>query len=182
MRLGLFDPAELVKYANIPFEVNDAPVHRALAREAAQRAIVLLKNEGGLLPLPKDLASIAIIGPNADDLAVMLGNYNGTPSRAVTPLEGIRRAVSPATIVYTACGCEIAAGVPALEPIPSVCLRGLDGAAGQCGLAGAYFPNATFSGKPAFVRVDSMVDFAGATRRRWAARPPTRFQCAGVAH
>ena len=159
MRLGMFDPAERVPYANIPFEVTDAPAHHKLAREAAQKAIVLLKNEGGLLPLPKDLASIAVIGPNADDLAVLLGNYNGTPSRAVTPLEGIRRAVSPKTVVYTARGCEIAAGVPPLEPIPSACLRGLEGAAGQCGLAGAYFPNATFSGDPAFVRVDPMVDF-----------------------
>ena len=81
MRLGLFDPAEQVPYANIPFEVNDAPAHRGLAREAARKAIVLLKNEGDLLPLPKDLASIAVIGPNADDLAVLLGNYSGTPSR-----------------------------------------------------------------------------------------------------
>jgi beta-glucosidase len=159
MRLGMFDPAEQVSYASIPFEVADAPAHRALARLAAQKAIVLLKNEGGLLPLSKDLASIAVIGPNADDPAVLLGNYNGTPSRAVTPLEGIRRAVSPATIVYTARGCEIAAGVPALESIPSACLRGLDGAAGQCGLAGAYFQNAILSGEPAFTRLDPLVDF-----------------------
>ena len=159
MHLGLFDPAEQVKYANIPFDMNDAPAHRALARLAAQKAIALLKNEGRLLPLPKNLAAIAVIGPNADDLAVLLGNYNGTPSRAVTPLEGIRRAVSPTTVVYTARGCEIAVGVPPLEPIPSTCLRGLEGAAGQCGLVGAYFPNATFSGDPAFTRLDPLVDF-----------------------
>ena len=131
MRLGMFDPPEQVPYAGIPYEVNDSPAHRALALQAAQKSIVLLKNEGGLLPLPKDLASIAVIGPNADDLAVLLGNYNGTPSQAVTPLEGIRRTVSPTTAVYTAPGCDIAAGVPALEPIPSACLRPRDGAAGR---------------------------------------------------
>ncbi len=166
MRLGMFDPAEQVPYADIPIDVNDAPAHRALARLAAQKAIVLLKNEGGLLPLPKDLASIAVIGPNADDLAVLLGNYNGTPSRAVTPLEGIRRIVSPVTAVYTARGCEIAAGVPPLAPIPSTCLRGLEGAAGLCGLVGAYFPNASFSGEPAFTRLDPLVDFG------WRAASP----------
>ncbi len=158
VRLGMFDPAELVPYAHISFEVNDAPAHRALARRASQQAIVLLKNTG-LLPLPKDLKSIAVIGPNADDLAVLLGNYHGTPARAVTPLAGIRRAVSPTTAVYTARGCEIAAGVPPLEPVPAACLRGLAPAGGQGGLVGAYFPNVTFSGAPAFVRVDPLVDF-----------------------
>jgi beta-glucosidase len=158
MRLGLFDPEDRVPYANIPFEVNDAPAHRKLAREIAQKAIVLLKNEGGLLPLPKDLVSIAVIGPNADDLAVLLGNYSGTPSRAITPLEGIRRAVSPATAVFAARGCETAAGVPPLEPIPSACLRGLAGSAGRTGLLGTYFPNATCSGEPAFTRLDPLID------------------------
>ncbi len=85
MRLGQFDPPQTQSpYAAIPFEVNDSPAHRALARQAAQKTIVLLKNEG-LLPLPKDLASIAVIGPNADDLDVLLGNYHGTPSRPSRP-------------------------------------------------------------------------------------------------
>ena len=94
-RLGMFDPPERVPYAQIPYEVVDSPEHRALALQAARESIVLLKNEGGLLPLRKDLGAIAVIGPNADDLAVLLGNYNGTPVGAVTPLEGIRRKVWP---------------------------------------------------------------------------------------
>jgi beta-glucosidase len=67
---------------------------------------VLLKNDGGLLPLRHDLASVAVIGPNADDRGVLLGNYFGEPSRFVTPLEGIRAAVGPGTKVWYAQGCK----------------------------------------------------------------------------
>ena len=93
----------------------------------------------------KDLKSIAVIGPNADDLAVLLGNYCGTPSHAVTPLEGIRRKVSPETVVYTAQGCEIAAGVPPLSAVPAACLRPPADSTGHAshGLSGAYFPGRT---------------------------------------
>lgn len=106
-RLGMFDPPERVAYAQIPASVNDAPEHRALARQAAREAIVLLKNEGGLLPLDPALKTLAVIGPNADDAEVMWGNYNGIPSRSVTPLEGIRARVSPQTRVLFAPGCDL---------------------------------------------------------------------------
>jgi len=106
-RLGMFDPPEVVVYAQIPIEVNDSLEHRALALQAARESIVLLKNDDGLLPLSKDLKSIAVIGPNADDTAVLLGNYHGTPSSAVTPLGGVRAKVSPGTEVLYAQGCDI---------------------------------------------------------------------------
>lgn len=106
-RLGMFDPPERVAYAQVPASVNDAPEHRALARQAAREAIVLLKNEGGLLPLDPALKTLAVIGPNADDAEVMWGNYNGIPSRSVTPLEGIRARVSPQTQVLFAQGCDL---------------------------------------------------------------------------
>ncbi len=115
-RLGMFDPPERVPYAQIPYAVNDCPEHRALALQAARESIVLLKNEGNLLPLRKDLRSIAVIGPNADDVSVLVGNYNGTPMQPVTPLEGIRAAVSPATAVYTACGRSFPSPLPACAP------------------------------------------------------------------
>ena len=105
-RLGMFDPPAMVPYAQIPYTVNDCDEHKALALEAARQSIVLLKNDG-LLPLHKDLKSIAVIGPNADWVEVLLGNYNGTPSKAVTPLEGIRAAVSAATEVAYARGCGV---------------------------------------------------------------------------
>ena len=77
-------------YASIPYEVNDSPPHAELARVAARESMVLLKNQGSLLPLPKDLGSIAVIGPNANDPHVLVGNYFGIPSNPVTPLQGIR--------------------------------------------------------------------------------------------
>jgi beta-glucosidase len=91
LRLGLFDPPSLVKYAQIPYSVNDSPAHRQLALETARKSIVLLKNEGRALPLSKSLKTIAVIGPDADDAEILLGNYNGDPSTPVTPLAGIRR-------------------------------------------------------------------------------------------
>ena len=107
MRLGMFDPAERVPYAQIPLSVNDSPAHRALALQAARESIVLLKNAGDLLPLAKDLKTLAVIGPNADVTDVLLGNYNGFPSKAVTPLEGIRAKVGAQTQVLYAPGCGV---------------------------------------------------------------------------
>lgn len=104
--LGMFDPPERVPYASIPYEVNDCEKHRELARIAARESIVLLKNNG-VLPLKKDLKSIAVIGPNAYDPHVLVANYFGIPSRAVTPLDGIRNAVSAATKVWYTDGCKL---------------------------------------------------------------------------
>ena len=106
MRLGMFDPPERVRYARVPYEVNDCDEHRAMSREAARQSMVLLKNEG-VLPLPKDIGSLAVIGPNAYDHEVLMGNYEGKPSRTVTPLDGIRQAVSDATKVWYAGGCHL---------------------------------------------------------------------------
>jgi beta-glucosidase len=106
-RLGMFDPDEMVPYAQIPYEVNDCQKHRDLALQMARQTIVLLKNENNLLPLKKDLNTITIIGPTADSLEVLLGNYNGTPSKYVTPLEGIRNKVSSKTKVLYTSGCEL---------------------------------------------------------------------------
>jgi len=158
-RLGMFDPPEHVPYAQIPYEVNDCPAHRALALEAARKSIVLLKNEGGLLPLSKDLGAIAVIGPNADDVQVLLGNYNGMPSQAVTPLEGICRKLLPSTALYYAQGCEIAPGVPPLRAVPPAYLRPVDASAEVRGLAATYYDHPRFEGEPALVRVDPAVDF-----------------------
>ena len=76
-QLGMFDPPEMVPYAQIPFSENDSPAHRQLSLKASRESIVLLKNENNTLPLKKDLKTIAVIGPIADNLGVLLGNYNG---------------------------------------------------------------------------------------------------------
>jgi beta-glucosidase len=111
-RLGMFDPPEMVPYARIPFSQNDTPEHRALALQSARESIVLLKNANRTLPLRKDLKSIAVIGPNADVPEVLWGNYNGKPSHLITPLAGIKNAVSPNTKVVYAPGSIIAGESP----------------------------------------------------------------------
>ncbi len=107
LRLGMFDPPERVPFSSIPYEVNDSPAHAELARVAARESMVLLKNQGALLPLSKNLGSIAVIGPNANDPHVLVGNYFGVPSNPVTPLVGIRERVSPNTKVWYTQGCKL---------------------------------------------------------------------------
>jgi beta-glucosidase len=108
-RLGMFDPAEQVPYAQIPSSVVDSASHRELALEVARQSLVLLKNPDNLLPLDKSkVKSIAVIGPNADETLVLTGNYQGTPAEPVSVLAGIRALVSPGTEVNYARGCAIA--------------------------------------------------------------------------
>ena len=118
-RLGMFDPPDSVPFTVIPYSVLDQASHRELARQVARESIVLLKNAGGALPLRKNLRKLAVIGPNADQAAVLLGNYNGTPSDPVTPLRGIREAVSKKTKVLFARGANLAVGVPAPDSTPA---------------------------------------------------------------
>ncbi len=89
-RLGMF--ADDCKYDAIPYEVVDCDRHRKLNAKMARESIVLLKNDG-ILPLSNTPdQKIAVIGPNADDIDVLLGNYNGTPYESTTIFEGIKRA------------------------------------------------------------------------------------------
>jgi beta-glucosidase len=107
-RLGMFDPADQVPYAQIPMTAVDSPEHRELALEVARQSLVLLKNQNNRLPLDKNaIQSIAVIGPNADDILVLTGNYMGTPAEPVTLLAGIQAAVAPGTKVSYARGCDI---------------------------------------------------------------------------
>lgn len=106
-KLGMFDPEEEVPYAQIPYEIVACPKHRAKARQVARESMVLLKNEGNLLPLSPDIKSIAVIGPNAAAQNVLLGNYFGTSTHLVTALDGIRNRVSPDTKVWYAEGCHL---------------------------------------------------------------------------
>ncbi|HMR17584.1 MAG TPA: glycoside hydrolase family 3 N-terminal domain-containing protein, partial [Mariniflexile sp.] len=95
IKLGMFDNPEKVPYAKIPFSVNDNSSHSHLARKAAQESMVLLKNENNLLPLSKDIKTIAVIGPNADNIQSLWGNYSGIPNNPVTILQGIKNKLSP---------------------------------------------------------------------------------------
>ena len=153
-RLGMFDPPELVPYAKIPFSTNDSAEHRQLALQAARESIVLLKNDNNTLPLRKDLKSIAVIGPNADDVPVLLGNYNGQPSRATTPLAGIRNLVSSKTKVLHAVGAALTEVMAV--PVPAAALSGPNG---ERGLKAEYFANKSLAGAPVVTRIDKDVNF-----------------------
>jgi len=153
MKLGMFDPPEMVKYANIPYSVVDSKKHKELALDAAHKSIVLLKNEKNLLPLKKDIKTVGVIGPNADQWLMLLGNYNGVPSDPMTPLRGIREKLPNAKVLY-AQGCELAAGMPMYRVIPPDAL--FNGS--TPGLKVEYFPNKEFSGKPLFTAIDKTLD------------------------
>ncbi len=89
MKLGMFDPPEMVSYTKIDESLLDGPQHRALARKLANESMVLLKNDG-ILPLKTSGVKIAVVGPLADQTSVLLGNYNGIPTHSVSVLEGMR--------------------------------------------------------------------------------------------
>ena len=157
--LGMFDPPDQVPYTSIPYSSNDSEEHRQLAIEAARKSIVLLKNADGILPLAKDLGTIAVIGPNADDVDVLLGNYNGLPHDPVTPLEGIRQAVSSVTQIRYARGADLAENTPSFQIVPTEVLRSISGGERVGGLRGEYFDSHTFGDTAFAVRLDPVVDF-----------------------
>ncbi|MBI5021531.1 MAG: glycoside hydrolase family 3 C-terminal domain-containing protein [Ignavibacteriales bacterium] len=158
-KLGTFDPPERVPFAKIPITVNDSKEHREIALEAARKSIVLLKNDGALLPLSKNLKSIAVIGPNANDVEVLLGNYNGTPTDPVTPLAGILNKVKSKTKIFYVQGCNVAENIPLLEVVPSSVLFNKKGTGNENGLAAEYFNINNFLENPAVTRIDSAIDF-----------------------
>jgi len=167
MELGMFDPPERVRWAQIPSEVNQAPRHDELARQMARESLVLLKNDG-ILPLSRDIRRIAVIGPTADDTMALLGNYYGTPADPVTILRGIREALPNAEVVY-ARGADLVEGRddPAATPlIEPQYLRPAPGS-NERGLRGEYFRNKDLAGEPVLVRVDSQIAF------RWDRGSPT---------
>jgi beta-glucosidase len=99
MKLGMFDPPEMVPYTKIDEKELDSAEHRALARKLANEAMVLLKNDG-LLPLKPGIRKIAVIGPLADQTRPLIGNYAGQPTHIVSVLEGLKTEFPNATITY----------------------------------------------------------------------------------
>ena len=93
MKLGMFDPTDMVLYAQIPFEVNNSKSHDEMALKMAQKSMTLLKNNG-ILPLnKKKIKKIAVVGPNANNIDALRGNYYGTASNPITVINGIKNAV-----------------------------------------------------------------------------------------
>jgi beta-glucosidase len=148
-RLGLFDPPEMVKYAQTPDSEIDSAPHRELALKIARESIVLLKNDG-TLPLNAGTKKILVTGPLAESTRVLHGNYAGTASHATTALEGIRQQFSGAEVSFTP-------GMNFLRVetvIPSSALRTADG---KPGLKAEYF-SGELTGAPQTDRVDQTLN------------------------
>jgi beta-glucosidase len=99
MKLGMFDPPEMVPYTKIDERQLNSPEHRYMARRIADESMVLLKNDG-TLPLKTSGIKIAVIGPLANRTKVLLGNYNGVPTHTVSILEGLRKEFAGASLQY----------------------------------------------------------------------------------
>ncbi|HQG77570.1 MAG TPA: glycoside hydrolase family 3 C-terminal domain-containing protein [Bacteroidales bacterium] len=155
-KLGMFDPDEKVSYAQIPFFANCSDYNKSLSRLAAQKSIVLLKNSDNILPLPREIRTLAVIGPNADNFESLIGNYNGIAKDPVTVLRGVCNKVTPDTKVLYAEGSDLAEGIHNLEVIPS---RYLQTPEGTQGVTGFYYDNREMKGEPVFTRTDDRIDF-----------------------
>ena len=106
--LGMFDPADMLPWANLGPEVISSEAFNDLATQAARESMVLLENKGGVLPLSKTIKTLAVVGPNADDVNLLNGNYGGTPTEAHqhSLLAGIKAALPNTNIIYDK-ACEL---------------------------------------------------------------------------
>lgn len=147
--LGMLDPKSSVHWNSIPYSVVDSEEHKKQALKMAQKSIVLMKNENNVLPLNKNIKKIAVVGPNADDGLMQLGNYNGTPSSIVTILDGIKTKFPNAEIIYEK-GTEVA------DPSSRTSLyqNFLSQKKGEKGMKVAFFNNNEFKGEPANISVN----------------------------
>ena len=156
-RLGMFDPPSSFAYGRLPFSEVNSPEHRQLSLQAARESIVLLKNDG-TLPLKPSLKNIAVIGPTAELIQSLQGNYNGPPPSPVYPLEGIESRFHSAHITY-AQGSTLVEGFA--MPIEHTALRPARGAPDNsgAGLTAEYFSTPDLSGTPVLTRTDRRINF-----------------------
>ncbi len=155
-RLGLFDPPSSVPYSKWTAVDNDTEAHRQLALRMARESLVLLKNKNNFLPLKHVPATIAVIGPDADSLDTLEGNYSGTPSKPVTVLAGIRNRFPQSKIAFVQ-GIGLVGPVTKSIPTDALCT---DASCKEHGLRAEYFSNMTLEGAPVMSRVDAAVDFS----------------------
>ncbi len=165
IRLGLFDPTN--PWSGITAKDYDTPGHRATSEAMARASMVLLRNEGGLLPLKAAPKTIAVIGPNADSMDALVGNYYGTPSQPVTVLAGLRARFPNSKIVYAE-GTGLVG--PAEPPVPDEALCA-DAACTVPGLTVEYFAGVDLQGAPTESRVErnARIGWSGdkASSARW---------------
>jgi len=173
MKLGQFDATEMVKYAQIPLSVVDCDQHRKLALETARKSMVLLENKKNILPFSKSIQHVAVIGPNADNREILLGNYNGYPSQEITPLKGIVEKLPNAEVKY-AQGCRLADELPCMKAISSQYFF-TDKSLKRNGLNGEYFTKNKFKGEVKHRQVDKNIDFVWWTKAPFEDMKPDSF-------
>ncbi|MEO6549323.1 MAG: glycoside hydrolase family 3 C-terminal domain-containing protein [Ferruginibacter sp.] len=153
-RLGMFDPPSMVKYAQTSSSELESASHAAHSLKMARQSIVLLKNENQVLPLSKKIKKIAVVGPNADNGIVVLGNYNGTPSAIVTVLEGIKNKLGAGTeLIY-----EKAINFTNDTMMSYTDISNQYSWDGKQGFKAEYFNNRELKGEPDAVRMENKLD------------------------
>ena len=154
LRLGMFDPPSMVRYAQTSATALEAPAHKAHALKMARQSIVLLKNEGNTLPLSKKMKKIVVLGPNADNKIAILGNYNGTPSRVVTVLDGIKEKLGKdVEVVY-----EKAINFTNDTLMVHDNITKMYTMDGGYGIRAEYYTNEKLEGEPGLVRMEKDID------------------------
>ena len=141
IELGMFDPEDRLPWKDLDESTLSSPENTALALKAAREAMVLLKNNG-VLPLPKDVKTIAVVGPNADNASMHNGNYNGfpTPENTISIVDAIRKAVPGTEVIYDK-ACELVDRYLTTDHLPDI-------NEGK-GLYAEFFNNRKFDGTPA---------------------------------
>lgn len=156
LRLGMFDPKEIVPYSKITTDVLECDKHKKHALRMAQESIVLLKNENDLLPLNKNkIRKIAIVGPNATSENVMLGNYFGLPTKTWSVVDGIKeRLGNDVEIIYEP-GCSYVDNLVFRRNWDSSCFS----YKGKLGFYAEFYTNPSFKSNPQSTKIVDNINF-----------------------
>ncbi|MDA3818092.1 MAG: glycoside hydrolase family 3 C-terminal domain-containing protein [Prolixibacteraceae bacterium] len=163
MKLGMFDPVEMVEYAQIPYSVNDSEEHDVMALKMAQKAMTLLKNDG-ILPLNRNkIKKLVVVGPNANSTAPLYANYHGTASNPVTVLQGIQQELNENAEINYIKGCPLVINELTDADFSVIDTEYLHFTNNEgekiSGLKGAYFKGIDLEGEPVMVRNDKQINF-----------------------
>ena len=139
--LGEMDDPALVEWSKIPYSAMSTKASANISLDMARQSIVLLQNNGNILPLKKNAEKIAVIGPNAYNEPMMWGNYNGTPNHTVTILDGIKAKQKKITYIP---GCDLTYDQVLESHMASECTA----PDGKRGLKGTFWNNTNMEGKP----------------------------------
>jgi beta-glucosidase len=167
--LGLFDPPSQVPFSKITRQDYDTPAHHELSLRVAKASLVLLRNENNLLPLAAPPRAIAVIGPNADSVEALIGNYNGVPSQPITVLEGIRRRFPQSRVIH-AQGIGLTGPIETPIPVAALCS---DATCSARGLRAEFFDNPELAGAP--IRTET-----GEVALAWSDRRSTSVRWTGT--